>query len=730
MKQLSRKASQYFLNIILIFGLFITILFISLGMFFLDYKEKSIEEMKHNYTLNIKYYTKEIKKAILLLDKKSIDNLYLEVINTPYIGDFKIQNTKYIFDKNALVFHTQNFNDDSWTLLDVQTDIYNGEIVKVQGTSFYEFLPSKEFNINDKLIVRYQLLKNDVIKNFVVAIDLNLFYINKIEEHKRQNSYPFWFKLFYNIDLNETLIVNEKIANIDSFELTYTIDDSFLKQKLYDILWDIFSLIIVIFLLFIVVMIPFLKYLENKYIKKPMNYLNLLLEDALEYKFVNIEEKKFNNIPDFDKVINSFKKITYNIASLKNELNINRELVERNILVDNLTGLFDKKMFDLDMKEMFISSSGGYVLYFRISKLNEISKLNGSTITDDFLISFVNCVNDTMHDFRRNELTFYRFHGSEFVVIAKKFTYEETIELSKSIINNLYLVLPKNYLLPENIFHIGGAPFDIYGTTDSILKMANNALVSSETKKENAFTIIHENEINEERIKLENRVKNIVSNVDFNFDFVLDSFSFDENKLLMREMKPILLDDEKNQLPIGVFIAACEKLKLNVDFDKEVIIKAIEFIKNKNPEYKIAINLSIKTISSENFIEFISKLVTEQKVYVDKLLFSLTSYTASAYNKEFKKFVEKLNELNIEILIKRYKPKDYSIEDLATLGINYIRIDKDLTQNVYQDLMKKHKIKNILVYAQLNNIKVLTDNIESKKDFELLSKLELYARSK
>ena len=729
MRQLSKKASEFFLNAFIIFMFFITVLFITLGIFFLDYKEKSVEEMNNNYSLNVKYYSEQMKKAILLFDKKRVDDLYLEMVDTPYIKDFNISKYRFFFDKNTLLFHTNNFKDDSWTLLDVQTDIYNGEIVKVQGTSFLEFLPSSKFNLNNKLIVRYQLLKDNVIKNFVIAIDLNLLYLNQVKEHKEEIEFPFWFKFFYNLDLKKEIVIKEEILGLEFLELKFDIDDTVLKSNLYDILINLVSLMAIVFILFILGMIPFLRHLENKYIKKPVSYLNILVQQALEYKFENIEEKKFNDIPDFDNIITNFKKLSYNLANLKNELNINKELMERNILVDNLTGLFDKKVFDLDMKEMFVSSSSGYILYFRISKLNEISTLNGSNTTDDFLVSFANCINDTLYDFNNKSIQFYRFYGSEFALIAKKVNYDEVTLISQKIIDNLCFQLPKNYSLPKDIFHIGGAPFDIYGTTESILKMAKNALINSENKQMNSFYIINEDDIKEERVLLENRVKEIINNNDFTFSFVLDSFSFDEDKLLMRELKPILFDINKKDLPIGVFIAACEKLNLNVKFDEYVILKAIDFIKNENPNYKIAINLSIKTISNSEFINFITTLVEQERIYVDKLLFSITSYSAALYNKEFKQFVEILNKLNIEILIKRYKPKDYPIEELSILGINYIRIDKELTQNSHQDLIKKHKIKNILVYSQLNDIKVLTDNIELKKDFHLLSKLDLYARS-
>ena len=58
-------------------------------------------------------------------------------------------------------------------------------------------------------------------------------------------------------------------------------------------------------------------------------------------------------------------------------------------------------------------------------------------------------------------------------------------------------------------------------------------------------------------------------------------------------------------------------------------------------------------------MEFLEDLVDKDKNVVNHILFSITSYSAFAYKQEFKIFVEKLNELNFKILMKRYKPTDY-----------------------------------------------------------------------
>ena len=52
---------------------------------------------------------------------------------------------------------------------------------------------------------------------------------------------------------------------------------------------------------------------------------------------------------------------------------------------------------------------------------------------------------------------------------------------------------------------------------------------------------------------------------------------------------------------------------------------------------------------------------------------------------------------------------------------------KELTQNIHNDLLKKHKIKNMMIFAELNNVKIIVENVESDKDYTYLSKLDLYA---
>ena len=623
-----------------------------------------------------------------------------------------------------MIYQTNNFSHSSWNLADVTTDAKFGEIQKIEGTSFFEFIPSASFNPNEKLIIKYQLFRNNEIINFLVSLDLNL--LNNEDIVNKEEDLFSIYKYFYNIKLDESITKELKIADINYASVEYTINDYYLKKEIYEYFNKLLFLAFLLFIPITIIVVFYSKYIEKKYVIEPIQYLDKIVTNIIEHKFMNINDKIINQNSEYKNLVTNISKLSNKIASMANELNINKESMERNLLTDSLTGLYDKKMFDIDMKSMFVSSAEGYIFLLKIAKLGQIENVNGSVKTDDFILSYVNVINNIIFQHKDNKITFYRIHGPEFIILVKGLEYNDADTFSNSIINGLNEEIYKNYKLPENIFHIGGTKIDKYGTIDSILDSVNSAYLDAVSSGVNSYKIVEENLIHNEIEKTEEKVKYIINNNFFNISFAYDSYSFDD-ELLLRELKPILRDENGNEIAIGSFMSISEKLHLNTTFDKQVIVKALEYIRKNKINYKIAINLSIKTIIDKEFMKFLYDLVHEDKNVVNNILFSITSYTASANKGDFVKFVKQASELKFEILLKRFKTKEYSLDDLSEEKINYIKIDKDLTQNIHNDLVKKHRIKNIVVYAEVNDIKLIVENVESDQDYKFLSKLDLYA---
>ena len=711
-------------NISIILLMFVSVLFLLFWFIFFDFKENAFINAKTNYELNIDKYTNKFKEPTLLLDKTLINQYKKDALSTSFISNIKIKYNKVLLSKENLIHQTNNYAQSSWNLADVSTDTKFGEIQKLDGTSFFEFIPSANFNPNEKLIIKYQLFRNNEIMNFLVSLDLNL--INNEDRVNKEEDFFSIYKYFYNIKLDEYITKELKTADINYASVEYTINDYYLKKEIYEYFNKLLFLAFLLFIPITIIVIFYSRYVKKKYVTEPIQYLDKIVLNIIEHKFLNINDKIINQNSEYKNLVANISKLSNKIASMANELNINKESMERNLLTDSLTGLYDKKMFDIDMKSMFVSSSEGYIFLLKIAKLGQIENANGSVKTDDFILSYVNVINNIIFQNKNNKITFYRIHGPEFIILVKDLEYSDAVSFSDVIINGLNTEIYKNYKLPDNIFHIGGTKIDKYGSIDSILDLINSAYFDAVSKGINTYKIIEENIIHNEIEKTAEKVRYIIDNNFFNISFIYDSYSFDD-ELVIRELKPIIRDQNGNEIAIGSFMSISEKLRLNTTFDKQVINKALEYIRKNNTKYKIAINLSIKTIIDKEFIKFLHDLTLEDKNVVNNILFSITSYTANANKVDFITFVNKVNELKFEILLKRFKTKDYSLEDLSDVKISYIKIDKDLTQNIHNDLVKKHRIKNIVVYAEVNDIKLIVENVESDQDYKFLSKLDLYA---
>ena len=325
----------------------------------------------------------------------------------------------------------------------------------------------------------------------------------------------------------------------------------------------------------------------------------------------------------------------------------------------------------------------------------------------------------------------YRFYGSQFAIVAKNIDINQAKEMCEEIIEEIRDRMPFIYDVPDDLIHIGGTAFDLYGSLDTVLASANKAYEISKEKGINTYHIIGEEDIEKNYALIDNSVIDVINNASFDIDFVLDSFLFDKPEVLvMNEVSPQLFDHDGKKLAIGSFVAVAQKLKMADKFDKEVIQKSINFIKEKEISHEIAINLSISSIENDNFIKWLENILNENKSVMKNIVFSITSYSAYLHKEAFVDFVEKIHKIGAKILLKRYKTDEYPLNQLEDLNLDYIRMSKDYTNNFTNDIVKKHKVKNVIIFGELNNINIIADSVKLEADYDLLDRLGTYATSR
>ena len=270
-------------NISIILLMFVAVLFLLFWSIFFDFKENAFINAKTNYELNIDKYTNKFKDPTLLFDKTLLNEYRKDALSTSFISNIKIKYNKILLSKESLIYQTNNFSHSSWNLADVTTDAKFGEIQKIEGTSFFEFIPSASFNPNEKLIIKYQLFRNNEIINFLVSLDLNL--LNNEDIVNKEEDLFSIYKYFYNIKLDESITKELKIADINYASVEYTINDYYLKKEIYEYFNKLLFLAFLLFIPITIIVVFYSRYIEKKYVIEPIQYLDKIVLNIIEHKF-------------------------------------------------------------------------------------------------------------------------------------------------------------------------------------------------------------------------------------------------------------------------------------------------------------------------------------------------------------------------------------------------------------------------------------------------------------
>lgn len=714
-------------NTTIILGFFALVFFITSYLFFKEHKTKLLEQKVTAYHLNINYLNSKLAENILNHNVSQIEKEVQNLYKTGLFESMVLQNKIYAFNKNTLINNTADFDDKSWNLADVIVDIRNGTIRKIENTSLYRFYPSARFDMEQSVKIRYQLYKNRQIRSFVTELNFSNFDIEK--NYKPKSSF---ISLDFKLPIENKTIKHEiKVENHTIATITYKFNLKDLQLEIKDFLFNLIVFNVVMFLPILFVIGFYHRFLFKKHVTNPVNNLNKYLDNVLNDKFTMLDKKEFEGTKEVKELSNKVSKISGKIASLKNELNINKETLELKASTDTLTGLPNKNIFDFDIKSMYVSSISGYVFILRIEKLTQISEKYDSSYINNFIQSYVSVVKRVMASIHKTDISLYRFYGSKFAIIAKNIDMEQSTKLCENIIEQLHINLKDIYEIPDDLVQIAGTFFDIYGSVDSLLKSTDKAYEISKKKGENSYHIIAEEELEKNFTELDSSVVDIIERAEFNLDFVLDSYSFDQpDKVIMNEAAPQLYTRDNEKLPIGSFISVAEKLQIAHKFDKLVIVKTIAHIRGNDLEHAVAINLSMSSINDQSFMTWLETVLQANKDILDKIVFSITSYTAYLNKETFVMFVRNIHDIGANLILKRYKTDEYPLEELEGLQIDYIRMHQDYTANFANDMVKKHKVKNILIFAELNGINVIADSVKLESDYDLLERLGTYATSR
>lgn len=368
-----------------------------------------------------------------------------------------------------------------------------------------------------------------------------------------------------------------------------------------------------------------------------------------------------------------------------------------------------------------------FALFFiDLDQFKQINDTLGHQIGDEVLKIFATRLKNSV----REDDTLARIGGDEFTIILENLKSEKDASiLAEKIIDNAkqHINIAQHMLYVSCSIGVSIYPKDSTEMQD-LLKYSDSAMYKAKEEGRNNFQFYSPEmtQIAMSRVVMQNDLRNAIKNEEFvvyyqpQIDISGEKETIVGLEALVRWEHPQL-----GQIPPFQFIPLAEETGMIVELDKLVMKMAIKQVASwyndgLNPGV-LSLNLAMKQLHQEDFIETVKKIIEESGCKEKKHLTFEVTEGDLMINPESS--IEKLNmlkELGIEIAIDDFGTGYSSLSYLKRLPVGKLKIDQSFSSGVPNDRDDVVISKTIIALAKNLNMKVLAEGVETLEQKEFM----------
>ena len=189
-----------------------------------------------------------------------------------------------------------------------------------------------------------------------------------------------------------------------------------------------------------------------------------------------------------------------------------------------------------------------------------------------------------------------------------------------------------------------------------------------------------------------------------------------------------LKDEDGNIIPPGQFLPAAERYDLMIKIDFEIISQTFHalitgFFEGLSDTGFVSINLSGQTLSDENTLVKIKKLMNSFQVNPRQICFEITESVAIANLTLVRKFITDMKLKGVRFALDDFGSGLSSLTYLKQLPVDYLKIDGSFIKDIVSDPIDRTLVDAINQMAHTMGLKTVAEYVESKEILDLLKDL-------
>lgn len=409
-------------------------------------------------------------------------------------------------------------------------------------------------------------------------------------------------------------------------------------------------------------------------------------------------------------------KLEQNLKTLKEQ----RKLLTYQANYDQLTDLPNRTLFLKKLEESIRygkqQQKSFAVLFIDLDNFKEINDLLGHTIGDKVLLETAK----RMNSLTMGNHTLARLSGDEFCILINNIDNDSMLEDN---IKSYVHIMTEPFDIDNNLLHvnmsIGVAQYPKDSDNiHSLLQHADIAMYQAKKDGKNRYVLYNEemSKSRYEKIMIETELRKAFTDNQIQV-YYQPQINAKTNKLVGMEALVRWYHPNMGLIYPDRFIKIIEQNGMVVTLDRIVMQKAIiqfyQWRKNGFDPVKISINLSIRQIESEDFLDFLETFMRSNNFDYNDIEFELTERQIMKHPERSIQTLNKMSDLGISIAVDDFGTGYSSLAYLKRLPICKLKIDKSFIDGLPEDLEDKAISKTIIDLCKNLKMDVIAEGVET-----------------
>jgi len=394
-------------------------------------------------------------------------------------------------------------------------------------------------------------------------------------------------------------------------------------------------------------------------------------------------------------------------------------------ITDYMTGLMNRRGLVKYIDNKVLDKNQLFLIYLELDNFRVINDNLGHKYGDMIL----RIVAKRLKNYAGRDVFVSRIGGAEFAVLinSKNDPKEFAGKLVDNLGKNISIKAGDESITINITVYAGISEYPANALeADELLKFADIAIYHARKSKTKKVLFFDKKmkDVLSRQIELEKTVKDAIEKNWFYLVYQ-PQYTLKDKRLRGFETLLRLRLPDGTMISPGEFIPAVEKSEEILEVDQYVLKSALEEGKNLmntsgRDDILISVNISAKTISSEDFVEKLKNIIFSTGFPTNNLELEITEYSLSDSKAVTANNIKTLRSIGVKIALDDFGTGYTSLGQVLELPIDLLKIDKSLIDDIYEKPVNRDFVDAVIYMGHLMKCEVISEGVESDEQLNFL----------